>query len=351
MQKEDIKIKELGESTIEIELSISIEKLNKYREKAIKDMGSEISIAGFRKGHIPEDVLVKKIGELPILNETAEMALSDMYPKIIMENSIQAIGQPHITITKMVINTPVEVKIKIAIMPKFTLPDYKEIAKKVNNEKQEKIEVTEKEIEDTITQIRKMNTTPDGNQNVDVPSTKTDETQKIELAELNDEMVKKLGDFKDVADFKIKLKENIKKEKEHKAEEVKKIKIIDTILEKIKIDLPEIMVNSEIERMLAQTKQDITKMGLQFDKYLEHIKKTEEELRKELKPEAEKKSKIQLILDKIIQEEKIKPNEEEVKKQVKMLLEQHKEAKEDVVKPYVEMVLSNQEVFKLLERQ
>ena len=161
----------------------------------------------------------------------------------------------------------------------------------------------------------------------------------------------KLGDFKNVADFKIKLKENIKKEKDHKAEEVKKIKIIDTILEKIKIDLPEIMVNSEIERMLAQTKQDITKMGLQFDKYLEHIKKTEEELRKELKPEAEKKSKIQLILDKIIQEEKIKPNEEEVKKQVKMLLEQHKEAKEDVVKPYVEMVLSNQEVFKLLERQ
>ena len=346
MQKHTIKIKNLENSMIEIEASITVEELEKRKEKAVKNLSSEIKMDGFRKGHIPEDVLIKKIGEMPLLNEMANLALSDIYPIIIIQNNIKAIGQPQITITKIAPKNPVDFKITVAIMPEFKLPDYKKIAKKINSEKEELVEVTEKDVEDTITQIQKMNTpqpTPTKDENG------IDKAVVPELPEVNDEFVKKLGDFKDVADFKIKLKENIKKEKEHKASEIKKVKIIDSVLEETKIELPEIIIQSELERMLAQTKADITRMGLQFDKYLEHIKKTIEEFKIELKPEAIKRAKIQLILDSIIKEEKIVPNEDEVKKNVEELLKQHKEDKEEQVKPYVEMVLSNQEVFKLLE--
>ena len=345
--KREIEIKNLENSIIEIKSSITIKELELQKKKAVKNLSSEIKMDGFRKGHIPEDVLIQKIGEMPLLNEMAELALSDIYPTIIIQNNIKAIGQPQITITKIALNNPIEFKITVAIMPEFKLPDYKKIAKKINNEKVEPIEVTEKEIEDTITHIQKSNA-PHPEINKDEKG--VEKAEKPELPEINDEFVKKLGDFKDVADFKNKLKENIKKEKENKASEIKRVKIIDTILENIKIELPQIIIDSETERMLAQTKSDITRMGLQFDKYLEHIKKTEDEFKKELKPEAEKRAKIQLILDKIIKEEKIIPDESEVKNNVKALLEQHKEAKEEQVKPYVEMVLSNQEVFKLLEK-
>ncbi|MBU4536879.1 hypothetical protein KJ603_02480 [Patescibacteria group bacterium] len=344
----EAKIKKLENSMIEIEATITIEELEKRREKAVKNLGSEIKVDGFRTGNIPEDILVKKIGEMPLLNEMAELALSDIYPTIIIQNDIKAIGQPQINITKMAPGNPVEFKITVAIMPEFKLPDYKKIAKKINNEKEEKIEVTEKEIEDTITHIQKMNT-PQPTPTKDEEG--VDKAIVPEYPEINDEFVKKLGDFKDVADFKIKLKENIQKEKENKASETKKVKIIDTILEETKIDLPEIISLSEVDRMLAQTKADITRMGLQFDKYLEHIKKTEEDFRNELKPEAEKRAKIQLILDTIIKEEKIVPSEEDVKKSVEELLKQHPEAKEDQVTPYVQMVLSNQEVFKMFGEQ
>ncbi|MCK4918517.1 MAG: hypothetical protein KAS02_01910 [Candidatus Pacebacteria bacterium] len=347
-EKKEIKIKSLENSMVEIEASITVKELEKQKEKAIKNLGADIKLDGFRQGHVPQDVLIKQIGELPLLNEMANLALSDIYPTIIIQNDIKAIGQPNITITKIAPGNPVDFKITVAIMPELKLPDYKKIAKDINNEKEELIEITEKEFEDTLTQIQKMNTpqpTPVKDENG------VEKAPEPKLPEINDEFVQKLGDFKDVADFKAKLKENIKKEKENKASEAKKIKTIDVILEKIKIDLPQIIIDSELERMLAQTKSDITRMGLQFDKYLEHLKKTEEEFKNELKPEAEKKAMIQIVLDNIIKEEKIVPKEEEVNKNVEELLKQHKEAKEEQVRPYVEMVLSNQEVFKFLEEQ
>jgi len=89
---------------------------------------------------------------------------------------------------------------------------------------------------------------------------------------------------------------------------------MDNILAETKIDLPKIIIENETNRMLTQTKADITRMGLQFDKYLEHIKKTEDDLRKELQPDAEKRTKIQFVLDKIIKIEAIKADKEEVRK-------------------------------------
>ncbi|MFH0846190.1 MAG: trigger factor [Patescibacteria group bacterium] len=338
MNKRDIKINKLPNSAIEIIASISIEELETRRPQAIKNLGSEIKIDGYRTGHIPEEILIKKIGEMPILNEMAELALADIYPIIILENNIKAIGRPEITITKMAPQNPLEFKAKVAIMPEFKLPDYKKIAKKINEEKLEKFEVTDEEMENTLTQIRKMN------------AIHTDDGKEPILPELNLEMVQKLGDFKDLEDFKIKLKEDILKQKEIKNQEIKRVKMMDAILEKTDLEMPEIITESEIDRMLAQTKSDITRMGLQFNKYLEHLKKTEMDLRNELKPEAEKRSKIQLILDSIIAEEKITPNKEEADKAVEDLMKQNPELKKEQVVPYVQMVLSNQEVFKLLEK-
>lgn len=367
MEKRQVKITKLANAMVEIESSISVEELGKYRAKALKNLGGEMSMDGFRKGHIPENILVGKVGEMAILNEMANLALSDIYPLIILENKINAIGQPRITITKLAPHNPVEFKIEIAVMPEFTLPDYKDIAQKINKD-DEKInpwgsqEVTDKEVMNAIEQIQKMNATPatdnnnSGNKSAEIepPQVGDEKNKKVappKLPELTDEFVKKLGNFENVADFKTKIKDNIKKQKEHKAQEAKRVKIMDAILEKTKINLPDIIIAGETDRLLAQTKADITRMGLRFDKYLEHLKKTEEDLKKELRPDAEKRVKIQFILDEIVRTEKIKPDENEVEKNVAQILTQNKEAKTETVKPYVKMVLSNQEVFRLLEQQ
>ena len=103
--------------------------------------------------------------------------------------------------------------------------------------------------------------------------------------------------------------------------------------------------------MLAQMKGDIERMGLKFDDYLKHIKKTEEDMKKDLRPDAEKRAKSQLALNKIAVEEKIEPNKEAVEKEVAHIVAQYKDADPERARIYVETMLTNEEVFKFFEAQ
>lgn len=342
----DIKIEKLKNSEIEIIGSISFEELNKNREKAVKKLSANIKIDGFREGKVPEKILIEKVGEMMILNEMAEIALQEAYPNIIIENKIDPITAPQITITKLAPNNPMEFTIKTSVMPEIKLPDYKDLAKKEISKKEESIEVTDKELEETIEQIRKSRQTPHS-----CSDEKCEHEEKADLPELNDEFVKGMGDFKDVADFKVKLKENMKQEKTQRQKEKKRLSILESIIKKTNVEIPEILIEGELRKMLAEMSDNISKMGLKFDKYLEHIKKTEDDLKKEWRPDAENRVKGQLVLNKISIEEKITPPEDEVKKSVDHLMSHHKEAKRENVEIYVKMMITNEEVFKFLENQ
>ena len=82
---DNIKIRELDNSEVEIEAEIPKEEFGKYRKESLKHLADKISLDGFRKGHIPENVLVSKLGEEAILQEMAERAVARTYPEIIKE--------------------------------------------------------------------------------------------------------------------------------------------------------------------------------------------------------------------------------------------------------------------------
>jgi len=349
----DIEVKKLENSEVEITSEIPADKFESYRENAVKKLAETVSIDGFRKGNIPEAVLIKQIGEMVVLEEMAQSAISAEYPNIILEQKIEAIGQPEISITKIAAKSPLGFKIKTATMPKLELPKYKEIAEKEMKEKEE-ISVEDKEVEDTIEMIRKQRAATDkkaaeGDEKDGKTQTSNEEPTEEELPELNDEFVKTLGDFKDVEDFKIKLKENLKLEKESKARQKKRMAIIEKVIDGTKVDLPEIVIKSELDRMMHQFQGDIARMGLKFDEYIKHIKKTEEDLRKEWLTDAEKRAKTQLVLNKIAVEEKITPEKDKIDAEVKHLMEHYKDADENSARSYVETILTNELVFQFLE--
>src|SRR3989338_7419155 len=219
-----INVRKLPKSEVEIEGEIESDVFETYFNKALKRIGESIEIDGFRKGKVPENVLLSKISEVQILGEMAEMALGEYYPKILEENKIDAISRPEISITKLALKNPLGFKIKTAIMPEMQIPDYKQIAKKVLSEMKEEeknVNVTEKEVEDTIMDIRKSRA-PKIHIKEGVELTEKDSqpaTLTEELPEFNDTFVQALGPFKDIKDFKEKLKENIKLEKENQAKE------------------------------------------------------------------------------------------------------------------------------------
>ena len=282
----------MPDCVVEITAEITTEALEDYKIKAFKKIKEIAELPGFRKGHVPDAKIKEKFGEMGILEDAGEMAINDCAIEILVESKINFLGRPEIALSKIAIGSPIEFKIKATVMPEVKLPDYKKIAKKENKIEEKVEEVTEKQIDETIEQIIKMY----ANQNhTHAAGEKHVEGEEIKLPELNDEFVKKLGDFKDVTDFKAKLKVNIAKEKEIHAENKKRTRLIEKLAEETKIEMPKMVVESELSKMEGQFKADIAQMGLQPEEYLKHIKKTWEDLRKEWYPDAEKRAKTQLV--------------------------------------------------------
>ena len=280
----------------------------------------------------------------------AQRALSEEFPKIIKEHKIDAIGQPEVTLTKLAPGNPLGYKIKVSIMPEVTLPDYKKIAEKIVSKKREVIEVTDKEVENTISEIQKMHSKNKPEAKDGEKDTEKD-VKETEPQELTDDFVKTLGDFKTVDEFKTKLKENIKFEKEKKDEEKKRLEILDEIIKGTKMDLPRILVEAEQKKMMFQFESDISNMGIKFEDYLTQIKKTKEEILEDLKKDAIKRAKTQIILNVISEKENITIPDDKIKEQVDTVMKQYKDADEQRALIYVVTTMTNQKVFEFLEEQ
>ena len=133
------------------------------------------------------------------------------------------------------------------------------------------------------------------------------------------------------------------------------------LTKKTKIDLPEILVESETEKSLARMKDDVARMGIKWEEYLSQTKKTdlstealakaEEGLKKDFREGSEKKAKIQLIFNKIAETEKLEPNKEVLENEVKEVLKHYPDASEQNARIYVATILLNSEVLKLLEKE
>ncbi len=353
-----ITVKKLPNSVVEIEGELPADAFESYFEKALKKLGEHVKLDGFRKGKVPESVLLANIPEISILEEMAELALAEHYPKIIEKEKIDAISRPEISITKLARKNPLGFKIKTAILPTIKLTDYKKSAKKIIlsvTDKEKDITVTDKDLEDTIMDIRKSRA-PKKHMADEKPHVhkegeehKHEEPTEAELPAFNDEFVQALGPFKNIADFKEKLKENIKLEKQNLQKEKTRLKIIEEIIDASEMEIPEMLVELEIDKILYRMESDITQMGLKFEDYLKHLNKTKEDLRKDFTKDGEKKAKLALILNEIAKAEKIVADEEQVAKEVTAILEHYKDADPERARMHAENVLTNEAIFQFLE--
>jgi trigger factor len=353
-------VTKLAGSIAEITGELEEELFEGYFKQALKRLGENLDLPGFRKGKAPENVLVAKIPEVRILEEMAELALAEHYPKILEQEKIDAIGRPEISITKLARKNPLGFKIKTAVLPEIKLPNYKDIAKKILGDislKKEDVSVSAEEVENTIMDIRKSRA-PKKHVAKATSSDPLLDKERVpkageveELPEFNDEFVQALGPFKDVADFKIKLKENIKLEKANTQKEKSRLKIMEKIIDDSSMELPDILIEIELDKILYRMESDITQMGLKFEDYLKHMNKTKEDLRKDFRKDGEKKAKLALILNEIAKAESIVADEAQVAKEVEAILAQYKDADPERAKIHAENVLANEKIFQFLENQ
>ena len=343
-------IKKLDKSQVEITASISSETLETYRAQALKNINESITVDGFRKGMVPENIIISKVGDMAILEEMSELALSKAYMDILIDNKIDAIGRPTVGVTKLAKGSPVEFKITTAVVPEFTLPDYKKIAKtEIKKDNADDLKVSEKDIDDAILRIRKSHASHEGHDHEKMTPEEHEKAVEATMPPLTDEFVKTLGDFSDVPDFRNKLSDMIALNKKDEAREKSRIRIADAIAEATTVELPDLMVESELERTQAQFEADIQRMGVKIDEYLKHAKKSLDDVRAEWRPHAEKKAKLQLILNEIAKKENIAPTKEEIESEIDHITEHYKDADRERAGVYAETVLTNEKVFQFLE--
>lgn len=322
--------KDLPHSEVELAGEIPYEAVTPYREHALKDIAEEIEMPGFRKGHVPHELVLKRIGEVAVLEEAVNHFVRDFYPELLDTLKLDVVGRPNIAITKLAPSNPVGLRIVAALYPDISLPpDWKDTAKKIPLEPAES--ATDEEVTKTLEQLRQSRKKED------------------EVPELSDEFAKSVGAFETLDALKEQMKKGISEEKIRAARDKRRGKIIDTLLEKTSVDTPRIFIEAELDKIMSQMQDDVARFGVKYEDYLKQINKTEGQLREEFKAQAEKRAKLQLTLNKIAADEKVEAEKEAVEEEMKHALEHFPDARPELVRIHIETVLRNEKVLQLLE--
>lgn len=347
-----IKVTKLPKSVAELHITVDEKEFETYHDKGLKNVQDMVEVDGFRKGNAPEDVIVKKYGDMIILEEMANLALRDAYVKAINEEKLSPITEPKVTITKLAKGNPLEMTIAVTLMPEVELPAYKKIAKEAVTD-DEKIEVTDKDIETVIEELRKGRATQHAHEHEEHDHSDPNHTHEVkpeDLPPLDDAFAASFGsDFKTVDDLKNKVGENLKLEKEQKLREKRRSAIVEKLIAEAKADIPDAMIEGELNNMLAQMRADITRFGGTWEGYLANARKTEDEIKADWKNDAEKRAMSQLVLHKIAEAEKLQATDEEIEVELIRLLAQVQDADETRARSYLYQALTNEKVLKFLE--
>ncbi len=181
--------------------------------------------------------------------------------------------------------------------------------------------------------------------------------QERQIPAIDDEFAKSLGSFETLEAFKKTLAEGILEEKKNKGKEEGRTAILDVLVSKATIEFPEILVAEEINRMTQEFQSQVEMMGIPFEQYLEHTKKSLEDLRKDWDEQAKKRLSAGIILEKLADEDEIEIDSKEVEEAMNQTLQYYKRIKDaekniDLERLYASTRgrLRNEKVFEMLEK-
>ncbi len=144
-----------------------------------------------------------------------------------------------------------------------------------------------------------------------------------ELPELNDEFAEDVSEFDTLEEYKEDIKKNIADRKASEALNVKEGAIIDKIIENATMEVPEAMIESTKEQMINEFAQRIQYQGLSIEQYFQYTGMDREKFMVTLTPEAERRIKSRLVLEAIVEAEKIEASDDELNKELEKMAEQY----------------------------
>lgn len=161
--------------------------------------------------------------------------------------------------------------------------------------------------------------------------TKVNEIKYKEVPELTDEIANELdSDANSVDEYKENLRKRLSEQKAQDAENVEKEEAINKATENTTIDIPQAMIDTELDRMVQEFGQRIQQQGLDLQTYFQISGQDESQLREQMKDDAEQRVKTNLTLSAIADEENIKVTDEDIDKELEKMSSQFNISVEDI---------------------
>ena len=150
------------------------------------------------------------------------------------------------------------------------------------------------------------------------------EIKEKQLPELDDDFAQDVSDFDTLAEYKDDLKKKIAERKESEAKAKKESEAIEKVVEAAKMDIPQAMIDTQVNRMLEDFAMRLQQQGLSVEQYFQYTGMTADKIMEEMKPEAVKRIKNSLVLEAVAKAENIEVSEEEFEAELQKMTDQYK---------------------------
>lgn len=149
------------------------------------------------------------------------------------------------------------------------------------------------------------------------------EIKEEQLPELDDEFAKDVSEFDTLEELKNSTRERLEKYAKASEERQMQDAALAKVVEANEVEIPSIMVEDEIDRMIQELDQQLRYQGLSVDQYIEFVGKDAKAFRDELRPDAERQVKTRMLLNGIAEAEKIEVSQEELEKELEDMAAQY----------------------------
>ncbi|MBE9918129.1 trigger factor [Paenibacillus donghaensis] len=159
---------------------------------------------------------------------------------------------------------------------------------------------------------------------------KVHEIKRKQLPELDDEFAKDVSEFETLNEYKEDLKKELLARKEQEAKGKKEAAVVDKASENAEVEIPQAMIDGEIQNMMRDFDNRLRSQGMNLEMFLSFSGQTTDDLKEQMKDDAEKRVRNNLVLEQIAKEENIEVTEEDINKELETMAEAYKRTADEI---------------------
>ena len=364
-------VEQLSPTRVKITVEVPFADLKPSMDKAYAEVARSVNIPGFRRGKVPPMVIDQRFGRGVIIQEAFNNSWQDFYGAAVTENRLSPLAQPEVEVTKLEDGDLIEFIAEVDVRPEFDLPDFSTLQAEVDaldvpdslvdsqievlrnrfgsretverpaaegdvvtislvasRDGEPLADATADDVEYTIGSGQMLDgldeaviglsagesatfsstlvSGPLKDEEADIQVT-VSKVQKAELPEADDAFAQEASEFDTMEELRANVKERLTRMARLEQASQARDAVLETLIGQLDIEVPEHLLNSEIDGRRKQITEQLTQAGLTVEQYLADIAEdqTEDEFWTDLENRGEQALKAQIVLDKVADESAI----------------------------------------------